>query len=537
MNPIAECCADAVAFSYRSMDRLVLNAYIPTLQTPAAMAVFFRQVQRKPILAGKVFKDLTDRFVADVMHFAEQRRIPVLRVNGRTRPGEVAQKALKAAERAGRFGVVAIVVHQESARVFASTHAGGRATNYRVKEDRRLVNHYYFYLRDKDYGEGFVRRSSYPPFQTRIWMNAHGHLAAQLRRRRIDFRTDENCIVEVADPAVLQNIAEGFDAALVERIARRWLAMTPDPLTPQERAAGYPTRLSIYQAEFCDNVVFHKTQVLNRIYEPLLKDHLHLGRLDMVKVLFDRGITRRTPGRFATDVLRQGVVSCLKVVYKKSFLKQYHKGGRVLRTEVCINDPADFGVRKSLVHLEYLSRIANHAVTRFLKAQAVVRSAALDRSTFERMVMPSEQGGKRVPGIRFGAPRSMRMLEALGCAGLSLRAFSNADLRRTLTERLGVPAEQAGVGRIGYELRKLRGKGLVRKAMGQNLYTLTDLGYRVAIYFTKLHQRVLTPLPDGADRSLRSDPTPPIHSADRALQRLNAELDALVEQSGLKHSA
>ena len=400
MNPIAECCADAVAFSYRSMDRLVLNAYIPTLQTPAAMAVFFRQVQRKPILAGKVFKDLTDRFVADVMHFAQQRRIPVLRVTDRTRPGEVAQKALKAAGRAGRFGVVAIVVHQESARVFASTHAGGRATNYRVKEDRRLVNHYYFYLRDKDYGEGFVRRSSYPPFQTPIWMNAHGYLAAQLRRRRIDFRTDENCIVEVADPAVLQNIAEEFDAALVERIARRWLAMTPDPLTPQERAAGYPTRLSIYQAEFCDNVVFHKTQVLNRIYEPLLKDQLHLSRLDMVKVLFDRRITRRT-----------------------------------------------------------------------------------------------------------------------------------------LTERLGVPAEQVTVGRIGYELRKLRGKGLVRKAAGRNLYTLTDLGHRVAIYFTKLHQRVLTPLLDSADRSLRSDPTPPSHSADRALQRLNAELDALVEQSGLKHAA
>jgi hypothetical protein len=105
------------------------------------------------------------------------------------------------------------------------------------------------------------------------------------------------------------------------------------------------------------------------------------------------------------------------------------------------------------------------------------------------------------------------------------------------TERLAVPAEQATVARIGYEVRKLRGKGLVRKAMGRNLYTLTDLGYRVAIHFTKLHQRVLTPLLDSADRSLRSDPTPPSHSADRTLQRLNAELDALVEQSGLKHAA
>jgi len=537
MNPITECCADAVAFSYRSMDRLVLNAYIPTLQTPAAMAVFFRQVQRKPILAGKVFKDLTDRFVADVMHFAQQGRIPVRRVNGRTRPGEVAQKALKAAQRAGRFGVVTIVVHQESAPVFASTHGGGRATNYRVKEDRRLVNHDYFYLRDKDYGEGFVRISSYPPFQTRIWLNAHGYLAAQLRRRRIDFRSDENCIVEVADPSVLQKIAESFDPALVERIARRWLAMVPDPLTSAERTAGYPTRLSVYQAEFCDNVVFHKTQVLNRLYEPLLKDHLHLGRLDMVKVLFDRRITRRTPGRFATRVLRQGAVSCLKVFYKKSFLKQYNKGGRVLRTEVCINDPTDFGVRKSLVHLEYLSRIANHAVRRFLKAQAVVRSTALDRSTFERMVMPSEPGGKRVPGIRFGAPGSMRMLEALGCAGLSWRAFSNADLRRVLTEHLGVAPDEATAGHIGYQLRKLRGKGLVRKARGQNLYTLTDLGYRVAIYFTKLHQRVLRPLLDPPAHPAPSESTPRTHPVDLALQRLDAQLQAFVEQCGLKHAA
>jgi hypothetical protein len=45
MDTIAECCTDAVAFLYRSIDRLVLNAYIPTLQTPAAMAVFFREVQ------------------------------------------------------------------------------------------------------------------------------------------------------------------------------------------------------------------------------------------------------------------------------------------------------------------------------------------------------------------------------------------------------------------------------------------------------------------------------------------------------------
>jgi hypothetical protein len=45
------------------------------------------------------------------------------------------------------------------------------------------------------------------------------------------------------------------------------------------------------------------------------------------------------------------------------------------------------------VHLGYLGTIAYHAITRFQKAQAVALATALDRSTFERLVTPSEHGG------------------------------------------------------------------------------------------------------------------------------------------------
>lgn len=417
MTTLADACGSAVAFTYRSIDRLILNAYIPTLQMPGAMVTFLRKVQGKPILSPVVFKALTDRFVAAVQAFTHAQRIPVLHATGRTKPGEVAQQALRAATRANRWGVVAVVVHQESARVFTSRHAGGRRTNFWVREERRLVNHYYFYLRDREYGDGFVRVSSYAPFQTRIWLNAHGYLAAQLRRRRIGFRTLDNCIVEVGDPVALATIAQGFDAALVEQIARRWLAWVPAPLAATERDAGYAWRLSIYQAEFSDNVIFRRTEVLNRVYEDLLREHLHLGRPDMLKVVFDRRIQRNTPGVFKTRVLRQGVVSCLKVFYKKSFLKQYNKGGRVLRTEVCVNDPRDFRIGRSLVHLGYLGTVAYHAITRFTKAQTVAMATALDRSTFERLVTPSVEGGHHIAGLRFGTPQVMRLLAALGVPG------------------------------------------------------------------------------------------------------------------------
>jgi hypothetical protein len=104
-----------------------------------------------------------------------------------------------------------------------------------------------------------------------------------------------HCLVSVADPMALQRIAARFDARLVEQIARR-SGVGARPPDPRERAAGYPCRLSIYQAEFSKNLVFRRTQVLNRVYEQLLRDHLLLGRPDLLKVVFDRQIRTTTPG-------------------------------------------------------------------------------------------------------------------------------------------------------------------------------------------------------------------------------------------------
>ncbi len=123
----------------------------------------------------------------------------------------------------------------------------------------------------------------------------------------------------------------------------------------------------------------------------------------------------------------------------------------------------------------------------------------------------------------------MRVLETLGCAGLTFRAFSNADLRRMLVERLGASADQVTPGHIGCQLRNLRGKGLIRKVKGRNLYTLTNLGYRVAIYFTKLHQRLLTPSLNTFDTAFATLLPASRHPIDRALQSVNTKLDALAQ--------
>jgi hypothetical protein len=263
VRTLAEVCSAAIAFVYHSIDRLILNVYIPTLQTPGAMAIFLRQVCKKPILSGLVFKWLTDRFVAQVRTFAQTHRVPIVPVKGRTKPGAIGQRLLRQAGRRGRWGVVAIVVHQESARVFASYHAGGRPTNFRVKEDRRLINHYYFYLRDRDVGDGFVRISSYPPFQMRVWWNAHGYLTAYLRRHKIAFRTADNCIIEVADPAALQRAADQVTPQLVEHLVLRWLSQVPVDDHQKVRESG-PARKAGRQVAHRDAIAVGSERVRTR---------------------------------------------------------------------------------------------------------------------------------------------------------------------------------------------------------------------------------------------------------------------------------
>ena len=47
---------------------------------------------------------------------------------------------------------------------------------------------------------------------------------------------------------------------------------------------------------------------------------------------------------------------------------------------------------------------------------------------------------------------------------------------------------------MSYDLRRLRLHGLIERIAGTNSYALTPEGIRVAVFYTKLHARLLGPL-------------------------------------------
>ena len=76
-----------------------------------------------------------------------------------------------------------------------------------------------------------------------------------------------------------------------------------------------------------------------------------MGLPDRVQLIFGRVVTKKTPGRFRTRVIQDGVHPNLHIEYKNFDLKQYFKGGRGCRTEGTFRNPKDFRVNKGLANL------------------------------------------------------------------------------------------------------------------------------------------------------------------------------------------
>ena len=229
-----------------------------------------------------------------------------------------------------------------------------------------MCNQYYFYLVDQDFGPLFIKFSGYFPYTARICLNGHEYLKRQLEQRGIAYEALDNGVLSCAQPQIAQQLLDGLTAPKIERLVRKWLRRLPNPFTEQDRQAGFDYVLSMLQAEFALTQVFDRPLSGRYLFEELIRENLDLGRPDRVSLIFNRRVTKRTPSRFNTRVITEGVMPSLHVSYKNSRIKQYFKEDKALRTEMTINNARDFEIGKKLENLPALREIGFSANRRLL---------------------------------------------------------------------------------------------------------------------------------------------------------------------------
>jgi hypothetical protein len=490
MATVPELLDGHVTLEVECLDRVYLNGYIGRLATGLGLSTFMRDQLGKPVPSPVVLGQVSEKFRQAVKALAEQEGIPIYQFDRKERKDDIANHFRQ--QRPVRDGIVFIGVAQEKAQTFNGKKVNGWFQFERGKSV--YVNHYYFYIDDQDFGPLFIKICSYAPWSMKVCLNGHEWAKRQLEKNKTAYEALDNGFLSCAAPERLQQICDSLGPEHIERVFRKWLQRIPLPLRRQDREAGYDWSLSIWQMEVSLTQIFDRPLRGREFFEEVIRDNLDLGRPDRVQLIFDRVVTKKTPGQFRTRVIQDGVHPSLHINYKDFDLKQYFKEGRGCRTEGTFRNPKDFGINKGLANLPYLAKIGRQINRRLLEVERVSHNSGLSGDSIQRVVQPTvTEDGQKSPGLKFGQPRVMALFLALTLFQHLIDGFRNSDLRTHVADLLGVSAAEYTSNQMTYDLRRLRLKGLIYRPSGTHRYFVTPHGWKVARLFSRLEARVFRP--------------------------------------------
>jgi len=113
----------------------------------------------------------------------------------------------------------------------------------------------------------------------------------------------------------------------------------------------------------------------------------------------------------------------------------------------------------------------------------------------------------------------MALAGALAITSNMIGGITNKGLRAQVAGLLGTDYTR---GQMTYDLRRLRLKGLITRLAHSNTYVMTSDGQRVAIFYTKVHNRLLRPL-------LAADQRPAPQPLRQALRVIDTHVNTYID--------
>jgi hypothetical protein len=391
-----------------------------------------------------------------------------------------------------RHGLIAIFSCVENGQSF-SVH-GDRATKrLRVIPTTRRCAHLYFYYWDHDFGLMHIRVQTWLPFTIQIGINGREWLAQHLRRRGSRFTQVDNCVFDVADPALAQRLLTHLETRRWARVLRAFATR----VNPVLRGSGlHPYYWSLDESEYATDLLFRDPAQLQAVYPALIQHaFLHFHSPDVLRVLGRRHRADST-GEVTTRVQRR--VEGVRITHwvEENSLKMYDKVGHVLRVETTLNQPRRFKVyrttgrgttrhgvplRKGIADLPRRVELSRAANARYLDALSVVGMPTPIHQVLDPVSQRRRVDGRPYRALRPIAPEDSACFARLLDGRALLTGVRAGDVRRVLspTEPSDARAKQRVTGRVSRLLRLYRAHGLLAKVSRTRWYRLTPKGHRV----------------------------------------------------------
>jgi hypothetical protein len=529
MPSLADRFAKDIAMEYTLVDRMRVRGHVMKLQSVGMLACFFQHFRGVAWIEPCDLQQITDDFVRHVETLAQKLNIPLLSAKPGNGHVETAAPFLERVADQEQAIYCILKVQEETSSFVSYVPKHGPDRTRKIARGRRRVNHFYFFIKDGQFGaHNWIRISTYAPFTVTVCFNGHHFVAQQLRKRRINFQMRDNLFVAVDDRAAFQRACAALTPQVIEAFCNRWVYQCMPIFSAKARRCGFAYQWYLDQVERCHNLVFASSDRLNSLFGRLLERGRDIGQPHVISRLFQRRVqARRTGGRIYRTEQED---YCLKAWHKRSYIKQYNKQGAALRTETCSNDAHEFGTNKALANLPYLLRCMDHCNQRLLRWQNTIDETTVGSNFVEKLGQPTVQpSGQRVAGIALHSIRLTMVLAAILQFAHVLHGFRNREVRSYLQRRFGLSPDEYSAAQLRYDLLKLRAKGLVTKLKGKTAYVLTPKGLVECTAIVKLKECL-----NGTVAEPLGDPPPvppsqpPIQKGFREVRRaLRALLDGL----------
>jgi hypothetical protein len=499
-DPLGLAYADLLVGQYDCVDRIILNAYFPFACSPGGFRLWWRNLTGSDdTLDNAHLIRMAGRFSRCVRGWAKKENVLVIDCAAGERKHNIAEEYLPADPK--RTGIFLVLVNRAPASIWDVKRFGKGGIDLRRKQ--AYVNHYTFHIWDAEWGHVAIRICGHPPFPAMIMLNGHEYVASMAAEQKIRFGKEDNCFTELADAPGLQLVADTLrsqDAiGRLMQVGERWLykclcfALHSD----DQKRTNFRYAVSLFQMEYSRNFLFERGRDLERMFQGLIDRTRSTLDIKTVKTIL--GAKQRpqkkskTRWEITVETPEYGL-TIFKVHAGALTLKMYTKGERVLRCEVIVHNVRKLKEGNSLARWVPVVTHLNEVLDRFLEVVQCADSASLDDGTYEALPEPSAMGAARVAGINLASARMAAVMEAVVALSLQPGGFTSGDLAIKVQERLGVSAEDYQPRHAAYDLKKLRGKTLVRKIGKSRCYEAPAEGLRTLVAMGMLRDKVLQPV-------------------------------------------
>jgi uncharacterized protein with FMN-binding domain len=292
--------------------------------------------------------------------------------------------------------------------------------------------------------------------------------------------------------------------------------------------------------EYSRNLIFEIGGHMDQVFQALIDRSRVLLDLKTVRTIL--GYQRRPRYRKRRKESAEWEVTVEKPTYDltilklhcgKLTLKIYTKGERVLRIEAVVHNTQELRCGRSLEKFPEIVVQAKSILKRFMDALSCVDQCFIADKTLEQLPAPSQVGKTKVGGIDLNKARMRRVIQAVIALSAAPGGFTASQLANQVRYLSKQTESEYGARRAAYDLKKLRGKKIVRRIGKTRRYEALPKGLRAMVALVVLRDKAIKPLLAAARdlRPSRSAQNP--RALDLHYETIRTAMQGIFQELGL----